>query len=133
MLRGAGIIFFAYIGFDAVSTSAQETKNPPRDMPIGNLGSLLICTVLYILVAVVLTGLAPYTRLNVADPIALGVDITGVRWGSCLGKNGAIGGLSSTMIVMLLGLTRVCFTMAHDGLLGKRACKVHPKMRTPYI
>lgn len=133
VLRGAGIIFFAYIGFDAVSTAAQETKNPARDMPIGILGSLLICTVLYILVAIVLTGLVSYTHLNVADPIALGVDVTGVRWGSYLVKIGAIGGLSSTMIVMLLGQTRVFFTMAHDGLLGKWACKVHPKMRTPYI
>ena len=133
ILRGAGIIFFAYIGFDAVSTAAQETRNPSRDMPIGILGSLVICTILYILVAVILTGLAPYTRLNVADPIALGVDVTGVRWGSYLVKIGAIGGLTSTMIVMLLGQTRVFFTMAHDGLLGKWACKVHPKMRTPYI
>ncbi len=133
ILRGAGIIFFAYIGFDAVSTAAQETRNPSRDMPIGILGSLIICTILYILVAVILTGLASYTRLNVADPIALGVDVTGVRWGSYLVKIGAIGGLTSTMIVMLLGQTRVFFTMAHDGLLGKWACKVHPKMRTPYI
>lgn len=133
VLRGAGIIFFAYIGFDAVSTAAQETKNPSRDMPIGILGSLIICTILYILVAIVLTGLTSYTQLNVADPIALGIDVTGVRWGSFLVKIGAIGGLSSTMIVMLLGQTRVFFTMAHDGLLGKWACKVHPKMRTPYI
>lgn len=133
VLRGAGIIFFAYIGFDAVSTAAQETKNPSRDMPIGILGSLVICTILYILVAVILTGLASYTRLNVADPIALGVDVTGVRWGSYLVKIGAIGGLTSTMLVMLLGQTRVFFTMAHDGLLGKWACKVHPKLRTPYI
>jgi basic amino acid/polyamine antiporter, APA family len=133
VLRGAGIIFFAYIGFDAVSTAAQETKNPSRDMPIGILGSLIICTILYILVAMILTGLASYTQLNVADPIALGIDVTGVRWGSYLVKIGAIGGLSSTMIVMLLGQTRVFFTMAHDGLLGQWACKVHPKMRTPYI
>jgi len=133
VLRGAGIIFFAYIGFDAVSTAAQETRNPSRDMPIGILGSLVICTALYILVAIVLTGLASYTQLNVADPIALGVDVTGVRWGSFLVKIGAIGGLTSTMLVMLLGQTRVFFTMAHDGLLGKWACKVHPKLRTPYI
>jgi basic amino acid/polyamine antiporter, APA family len=133
VLRGAGIIFFAYIGFDAVSTAAQETRNPSRDMPIGILGSLVICTILYILVAIVLTGLISYTQLNVADPIALGVDVTGVRWGSFLVKIGAIGGLSSTMLVMLLGQTRVFFTMAHDGLLGKWACKVHPKLRTPYI
>ncbi|MGH9435355.1 MAG: APC family permease, partial [Terriglobia bacterium] len=126
-------IFFAYIGFDAVSTAAQEAKNPNRDMPIGILGSLVICTILYILVAVVLTGLASYTRLNVADPIALGVDVTGVRWGSLLVKIGAIGGLTSTMLVMLLGQTRIFFTMGHDGLLWKWTCKVHPKFRTPYI
>ncbi|HUY14271.1 MAG TPA: amino acid permease [Terriglobia bacterium] len=133
VLRGAGIIFFAYIGFDAVSTAAQEAKNPPRDMPIGILGSLVICTILYILVAIVLTGLAPYNHLNVADPIALGVDVTGVKWGSLLVKIGAIGGLTSTMLVMLLGQSRVFFTMAHDGLLWNWACKVHPKLRTPYI
>src|SRR5690349_20208250 len=133
VLRGAGVIFFAYIGFDAVSTAAQETKNPSRDMPIGILGSLVICTILYILVAIILTGLASYTRLNVGDPIALGVDVTGVRWGSFLVKIGAIGGLSSTMLVMLLGQTRIFFTMSHDGLLGKWGCKVHPKLRTPYI
>jgi APA family basic amino acid/polyamine antiporter len=133
ILRGAGIIFFAYIGFDAVSTAAQEAKNPPRDMPIGILGSLVICTILYILVALVLTGLEPYSRLNVADPIALGIDVTGVKWGSLLVKIGAIGGLTSTMLVMLLGQTRVFFTMAHDGLLWSWAGKVHPKLRTPYI
>jgi APA family basic amino acid/polyamine antiporter len=133
VLRGAGIIFFAYIGFDAVSTAAQEARNPSRDMPIGILGSLVICTMLYILVAVVLTGLVPYARLNVADPIALGVDATSVRWGSLLVKIGAIGGLTSTMLVMLLGQSRIFFTMAHDGLLWSWAGKVHSKWRTPYI
>lgn len=133
ILRGAGIIFFAYIGFDAVSTAAQEAGNPQRDMPIGILGSLVICTILYIAVAVVLTGLVPYARLNVAEPIALGVDVTGVRWGSLLVKIGAIGGLTSTMLVMLLGQTRIFFTMAHDGLLWSWAGKVHPKLRTPWI
>lgn len=133
IIRGAGIIFFAYIGFDAVSTAAQEAKQPSRDMPIGILGSLLICTALYILVAIVLTGLVPYSRLNVGDPLAIAVDVTGVRWGSFLVKIGAIGGLSSTMLVMLLGQTRVFFTMSKDGLIGKWGCKVHPKLRTPYI
>ncbi len=133
VVRGAAIIFFAYIGFDAVSTAAQEAKNPGRDMPIGILGSLVICTVLYILVALVLTGLVPYTNLNVPDPVALGVDRTGVVWGSFLVKIGAIGGLSSTMLVMLLGQSRVFFTMSRDGLLWKWASKVHPKLRTPYI
>jgi basic amino acid/polyamine antiporter, APA family len=133
VLRGAGIIFFAYIGFDAVSTAAQEAKNPGRDMPIGILGSLVICTILYILVAIVLTGLVPFTRLNVSAPIALGVDVTGVRWGAALVKIGAIAGLSSTMLVMLLGQSRIFFTMSHDGLLWKWAGKVHPRLRTPYI
>ncbi|MGH9542289.1 MAG: amino acid permease [Terriglobales bacterium] len=133
ILRGAGIIFFAYIGFDAVSTAAQEAKNPGRDMPIGILGSLVICTILYILVALVLTGLVPYTNLNVPDPVALGVDKTGVAWGSFLVKLGAIGGLSSTMLVMLLGQSRVFFTMSHDGLLWRWASKVHPRFRTPYL
>ncbi|MGH9618859.1 MAG: amino acid permease [Bryobacteraceae bacterium] len=133
VLRGAGIIFFAYIGFDAVSTAAQEAKRPQRDMPIGILGSLVICTILYILVALVLTALASYTRLNVADPIALGVDVTGVQWGALLVKIGAIGGLTSTMLVMLLGQSRIFFTMAHDGLLWKWAGQVHPRLRTPHI
>ncbi|PYY00363.1 MAG: amino acid permease, partial [Acidobacteria bacterium] len=129
----AGIIFFAYIGFDAVSTAAQEAKNPARDMPIGILGSLAICTVLYILVAVVLTGLVKYTNLDVPDPIAIGIDVTGVRWGSMVVKLGAICGLSSTMVVMLLGQSRVFFSMSKDGLLPGWASKVHPRFRTPYL
>jgi basic amino acid/polyamine antiporter, APA family len=129
----AGVIFFAYIGFDAVSTAAQEAKNPRRDMPIGILGSLAICTVLYILVAVVLTGLVKYNQLDVPDPIAIGIDITGVAWGSKLVKLGAICGLSSTMVVMLLGQSRVFFSMSKDGLLPRWASKVHPRFRTPYI
>ena len=129
----AGIIFFAYIGFDAVSTAAQEAKDPRRDMPIGILGSLVICTILYILVAGVLTGLVKYTSLDVPDPIAIGINMTGVKWGMVLVKLGAICGLSSTMVVMLLGQSRVFFSMSKDGLLPKWASVVHPKFRTPYI
>ena len=131
--RAAGVIFFAYIGFDAVSTAAQEAKNPQRDMPIGILGSLIICTILYILVSGLLTGMVPYKALNVADPVAVGIDATGVRWGSFLVKLGAIAGLGSVMLVMLLGQSRVFFSMSRDGLLPEWAGAVHPKFRTPWI
>jgi len=130
---GAASIFFAYIGFDAVSTAAQEAKNPQRDMPIGILGSLVICTVLYILVSGVLTGLVNYRALNVADPVAVGIDATGVRWGSILVKIGAVFGLGTVMLVMLLGQSRVFFSMSRDGLLWKWAGAIHPKFRTPWI
>ena len=130
---GAASIFFAYIGFDAVSTAAQEAKNPQRDMPIGILGSLVICTVLYILVSGVLTGLVNYKALNVADPVAVGIDVTGVRWGSILVKIGAVFGLGTVMLVMLLGQSRVFFSMSRDGLLWKWAGVIHPKFRTPWI
>jgi APA family basic amino acid/polyamine antiporter len=102
-------------------------------MPIGILGSLIICTVLYILVSGTLTGLVKYDQLNVPDPIAVGIDVTGVRWGSMLVKLGAICGLSSTMVVMLLGQSRVFFSMSKDGLLPKWASAVHPRFRTPYL
>ena len=131
--RAAGVIFFAYIGFDAVSTAAQEAKNPQKDMPIGILGSLAICTVLYIIVSGLLTGIVPYTALNVPDPVAVGIDATGVRWGSFLVKLGAIAGLGSVMLVMLLGQSRVFYSMSRDGLLPKWAGTVHPRFRTPYI
>src|SRR6516162_325563 len=129
----AGIIFFAYIGFDAVSTAAQESKNPKRDMPIGILGSLVICTILYILVAGVLTGLVNYKDLNVRDALAVGIDATGVRWGSLMVKAGALMGLSSTIVVMLLGQSRVFFSMSRDGLLPRLFSTVHPRFRTPWI
>jgi APA family basic amino acid/polyamine antiporter len=130
---GAASIFFAYIGFDAVSTAAQEAKNPQRDMPIGILGSLVFCTLLYILVSGVLTGLVNYHALNVADPVAVGIDVTGVRWGSILVKIGAVFGLATVMLVMLLGQSRVFFSMSRDGLLWKWAGVIHPKFRTPWI
>jgi len=116
-----------------VSTAAQEAKTPKRDMPIGILGSLVICTVLYILVALVLTALVNYRYLNVPDSLAVGIDATGVKWGSLLVKFGALGGLTSTMVVMLLGQSRVFFSMSKDGLLPRIFSKVHPKFRTPYI
>jgi APA family basic amino acid/polyamine antiporter len=132
--RGAGVIFFAYIGFDAVSTAAQEAKNPQRDMPIGILGSLIICTVLYILVSALLTGVVSYTTLNVSDPVAIGIDaVPGVRWGSFLVKIGAIFGLGTVMLVMLLGQSRVFYSMSRDGLLPKWAGAIHPRFRTPWI
>ncbi len=134
VLRGAGIIFFAYIGFDAVSTAAQEARNPERDMPIGILGSLAICTVLYVAVVLVLTGILPYRLLNVADPLAVAIDATGVRsWLSPIVKIGALLGTTAVILVMMLGQTRVFYTMAHDGLLPASFGKVHARFRTPYI
>jgi APA family basic amino acid/polyamine antiporter len=131
--KGASRIFFAYIGFDAVSTAAQEAKKPQRDMPIGILGSLLICTILYIMVSMVLTGLVSYKTLNVGAPVALGIDATGVSWGALLVKIGAVFGLATVMLVMLLGQTRVFYSMSKDGLLWKWASAVHPRFRTPWI
>lgn len=131
--RGTSVIFFAYIGFDAVSTAAQEARNPQKDMPIGIIGSLLICTVLYIAVSGLLTAVVPYSALDVADPVAIGIDATGVRWGSMLVKAGAIAGLGSVMLVMLLGQSRVFFSMSRDGLLPKWAGAIHRRFRTPWI
>jgi APA family basic amino acid/polyamine antiporter len=131
--KGASRIFFAYIGFDAVSTAAQEAKKPQRDMPIGILGSLTICTILYILVSLVLTGLVSYKTLNVGAPVAVGIDATGVSWGAMLVKIGAVFGLASVILVMLLGQTRVFYSMSKDGLLWKWVSVVHPKFRTPWI
>jgi APA family basic amino acid/polyamine antiporter len=135
ILRASGVIFFAYIGFDAVSTSAQEAKNPQRDMPIGILGSLAICTVLYIVVSLILTGIVNYKDLNVPAPIAVAVDATGgaLAWLSPLVKIGAIAGLSSVILVMLLGQPRIFYTMSRDGLLPEFFGKVHPKYKTPHV
>ena len=133
VLRGAGVIFFAYIGFDAVSTLAQEAKNPKRDMPIGILGSLFICTVIYVVVSLVLTGVVHYSKLNVPAPFAVALDAMKLYWFSPFLKVGAIAGLTSTVLVLLLGQSRIFFTMAKDRLLPKWASRVHPRFRTPYI
>ena len=133
IVAGAGVVFFAYIGFDAVSTAAQEAKNPQRDMPIGIIGSLLICTVLYIVVAGIATGVMHYTQLDVPDPIAKVADAAGLGWISTLIKLGAIAGLSSVILVQLMGQSRVFYSMSKDGLLPQFVNKVHPKFRTPYL
>jgi APA family basic amino acid/polyamine antiporter len=133
VLQGATRVFFAYIGFDAVSTAAQETKNPRRDMPIGILGSLAICTVLYIAVSLVLTGVVPYKELNVPHPIAVGISVTGIQWLTTAVEIGAIAGLSSVIVVLLLGQPRIFYSMAHDGLFPAFAAKVHPRFGTPYV
>jgi len=133
IVAGAGVVFFAYIGFDAVSTAAQEAKNPQRDMPIGIIGSLLICTLLYILVSGIATGVMSYTELNVPDPIAVVADRAGLGWISTFIKLGAIAGLSSVILVMLMGQSRVFYTMAKDGLLPQFVNRIHPKFQTPYI
>ncbi|MGH9520488.1 MAG: amino acid permease, partial [Terriglobales bacterium] len=133
IMRGAGVVFFSYIGFDAVSTAAQESRNPQKDMPFGILGSLIVCTVLYIIVAALLTGLKPYASLNTAAPVADGAAAIGAQWGVFLVDIGAIAGLASVMLVMLLGMSRVLYTMSNDGLLWSWVGKVHPKFRTPYL
>ncbi|MHC1768778.1 MAG: amino acid permease [Verrucomicrobiia bacterium] len=135
ILRGAGVIFFAYIGFDAVSTAAQEARNAKRDMPIGILASLGICTALYIVVALVLTGIVSYKELNVPDPIAVAINAagTGVGWLRPVIKIGAIAGLSSVILVMMLGQPRIFYAMSKDGLLPPVFCSVHPHFRTPWL
>jgi basic amino acid/polyamine antiporter, APA family len=132
IMAGAGTIFFAYIGFDAVSTAAQEAKNPQKDMPIGIIGSLGICTVLYILFAVVLTGMVNYTKLNVAAPVAVAIDVTPYDWLRVLIKFGIICGFTSVILVMLLGQSRVFYSMSRDGLVPPVFSAIHPKFRTPW-
>ncbi len=133
VLAGAGQIFFAYIGFDAVSTAAQEAKNPKRDMPIGIIGSLAVCTVLYILYSLVLTGIVNYKDLNVAAPLAVAVDqMKKYPWIGFIMKLGSLCGLTSVMLVMLLGQSRVFYSMSKDRLLPKLFSELHPRFRTPW-
>lgn len=135
IFRASAVIFFAYIGFDAVSTAAQEAKNPQKDMPWGILGSLFICTIVYILVSLVMTGIAPYTELNTAAPIAVAIDKagSGLQWLSPFIKIGAIAGLTSVILVMLMGQTRIFYSMANDGLFFTPFSSVHSKFGTPHV
>jgi basic amino acid/polyamine antiporter, APA family len=133
VVAGAAIVFFAYIGFDAVSTAAQEAKNPQRDMPIGIIGSLIICTVLYIVVSAIATGVVPYTDLDVPAPIAKVADVAGLKIFASFIKMGAIAGLTSVILVQLLGQSRVFYSMSRDGLLPPFVRRVHPRFHTPYI
>ena len=135
IMRAASIVFFAYIGFEAVSTAGQEAKDPKRDMPFGIIGSLVVCTVIYMLVAAIMTLLVPYNTLNVPDPVAVAVDALGPQWAwfAKLVKAGAIVGLTSVVLVLMYGQTRIFYTMARDGLLPRVFATVHPKFKTPYI
>ena len=134
IIRGASVVFFAYIGFDAVSTAAGEAKNPQRDMPIGILGSLAICTVIYIIVSLVLTGLLPYPELATPKPVATALEhYPALSWLKLVVELGAIAGLSSVILVMLMGQPRIFLSMSNDGLLPKFFAKVHPKFHTPYL
>jgi APA family basic amino acid/polyamine antiporter len=133
IIRGAGVVFFAFIGFDALSTLAQEAKNPQKDLPRGMLGSLSICTIIYIVVALVMTGLVSYKMLNVSDPIAVAINVLGPKflWLRLFIKVAILAGLTSVVLVMMLGQTRILYTMAHDGLLPAKLHKLSDKTRTP--
>ena len=133
VIAGAATVFFAYIGFEAVSTAGAEARNPARDMPIGIIGSLVICTILYMLTSAVLVGIVPYSQLDTAAPIALAVNEMGMPWFAILVKIGAIAGISSVMLVLLYGQTRIFYTMARDGLLPPAFARVHLRYRTPWI
>jgi len=132
-MKGAAVIFFAYIGFDAVSTAAEEVIDPNRDLPIGILASLLVCTVLYILVAAVLTGMVPARTIDVKAPLASAFVIRGLDFVAWIVSAGAVAGLSSVLLVLLLGQSRIFYAISRDGLLPAAFSRVHPRFRTPYI
>jgi APA family basic amino acid/polyamine antiporter len=133
VFSGAAIIFFAYIGFDQISTSAEETRNPARDLPIGIFLSLLICTILYILVTAVLTGVVHYNQLNVPSPVSHALILLGMNAAGSIISVGALCGLTTVLIVLLFGQSRIFFSMARDGLLPHFFSTIHPRFRTPYL
>jgi len=131
VLAGASLVFFAYVGFDAVSTAVEEAKNPQRDVPIGIIASLVFCTVIYIIVSGLLTGVVPYTQLGVASPVAEALKLMGYKWASALVSTGVIAGLTTVMLVLYYGLTRIILAMARDGLVSPYLSKVNPETQTP--
>lgn len=133
VIAAASVVFFAYIGFDIVATTAEETRNPQRDMPRGILGSLAVCTVLYMAVAAVITGMVPFTELNTAAPLAEAFDSLGITWAARLIALGAVAGITSVILVLLLGQTRVLFAMSRDHLLPPGLARVHPRFGTPWL
>ncbi|NMD71032.1 amino acid permease [Bacillus sp. DNRA2] len=132
IITGAATVFFAYIGFDVIATASEEVKNPKRNMPIGIIASLAICTILYIVVSLVLTGMVPYTMLNVGDPVALALEVVGLNSVAGIISVGAVAGITTVLLALIFAQVRLTFAMSRDGLLPKRLAKVHPKYKTPF-